>query len=104
MSSSPTTAPGPVTMLSTPAGSPPSVISSASRSVASGVVLAGFTTTVLPTAMAGAILLTISVSGKFHGIIAPTTPMGLRTTSPIAFWDGKGTCLPDIAPPATSPA
>ncbi len=91
-------------MFSTPGGSPPSVISSASRNVASGVVLAGLTTTVLPTAMAGAILLTISVNGKFHGMIAPTTPIGLRTTRPIAFCEGSGTCLPDIAPPATSPA
>ena len=84
MSSSPTTLPGPVTTFRTPGGSPLSSISSASRIVARGVVLAGLTTTVLPTAMAGAILLAISVSGKFQGTMAPTTPIGLLTTRPIA--------------------
>src|SRR5690348_3580008 len=40
-------------------------------SVASGVVLAGLSTTVLPAAIAGATLLAARVSGKFHGTIAP---------------------------------
>ena len=51
-------------------------------SVDSGVVLAGFNTTVLPAAIAGATLLAASVSGKFQGTIAPHTPIGLRTTRP----------------------
>ena len=46
----------------------------------------------------------ISVSGKFHGMIAPTTPIGRLTTRPIAFCDGSGTCRPDGAPEATRPA
>src|SRR5437870_546082 len=54
ISSWPTTAPGPTTTLSTPGGSPPSFISSTSRMVESGVVLAGLATTVVPTASAGA--------------------------------------------------
>ena len=47
-SASPITEPRPVTTLSTPAGSPASWKSSATFSVASGVVDAGLTTTVLP--------------------------------------------------------
>src|SRR5207302_1528096 len=80
----PTTAPGPTTTLSTPGGRPASFISSTNRMVESGVVLAGLATTVLPTASAGAILFASRVSGKFHGMIAPTTPRGRRTTSPKA--------------------
>ena len=50
--------------------------------VASGVVLAGLSTTVLPAARAGATLLAARVRGKFHGTMAPVTPMGRRMTSP----------------------
>ena len=53
-SASPTVAPGPGTTFSAPAGSPASTPSSAYRSTDSGVRLAGFSTTVLPAASAGA--------------------------------------------------
>ncbi len=33
----------------------------------------------LPHASAGAIFHTASISGKFHGVIAPTTPTGSRS-------------------------
>src|SRR5207237_247014 len=81
ISSWPTTAPGPTTTLSTPGGRPPSFISSTRRMVDRGVVLAGLATTVFPTARAGAILFASRVSGKFHAIMAPTTPSGRRPTS-----------------------
>ena len=42
----------------------------------SGVWLAGLLTMVQPAARAGAILRACSVIGKFHGLIAPTTPTG----------------------------
>ena len=42
----------------------------------SGVVSAGFSTTVLPQARAGAIFQAAISSGKFHGMICPTTPSG----------------------------
>ncbi len=45
-------APGPVTTLSTPSGSPASAASSASRSAVNGDWLAGFRTTELPVARA----------------------------------------------------
>ena len=66
-----------VTMLTTPGGRISAMISP-SFSVVSGVVGAGFTTIVLPASSAsGSLKATIS-TGKFHGMIAPTTPSGLR--------------------------
>ena len=41
-----------------------------------GVSSAGLSTTVLPHASAGAIFQDSSISGKFHGEIAATTPAG----------------------------
>ena len=70
----------PLTTLSTPGGST-SRRTSPSRSVASGVNGDGLSTTVLPASSAGAIFQAASDSGKFHGVIAATTPTGRRTTS-----------------------
>ncbi len=69
--------PGPTTTLTTPSGSPASAASSAKRSAVSGVSSAGFSTTVLPAASAGASFHAAIVSGKFHGVISPTTPTRL---------------------------
>jgi hypothetical protein len=44
----------------------------------SGVSSAGFSTTVLPHTSAGAIFQIGIATGKFHGVIAPTTPSGWR--------------------------
>ena len=63
-SASPISAPRPVTTLSTPSGTPASAKMRATSSVASGVVAAGFATTVLPLASAGATFVPSSVSGK----------------------------------------
>src|SRR2546427_293711 len=52
-SAAPTSPPGPVTTLSTPAGRPASSAALAISRVESGVQLAGLTTTVLPAASAG---------------------------------------------------
>ena len=68
--------PNPVTMLTTPAGSPASSISSPSRSAESGVCSAGLSTTVTPAASAGPSFQAAISSGKFHGMICPTTPTG----------------------------
>ena len=70
-------APSPVTMLTTPAGKPASTQISAKASAVSGVYSAGFSTTVLPAASAGAIFQASISSGKFHGMICPHTPTGL---------------------------
>src|SRR3546814_4313885 len=75
-SASPAGLPNPVTTLNTPAGRPASSASSATRIAVSGDCSAGLRTTLLPIASAGATFLIAMCSGKFHGVIAPTTPSG----------------------------
>jgi hypothetical protein len=58
---------------------PASAISPASRSAVSGVCSAGFSTTVLPVVSAGPSFQAAISSGKFHGMICPTTPTGSRS-------------------------
>ena len=72
----------PVTMLRTPLGMPARSASSANASAENGVCSAGFSTMVQPAASPGDTLRVIIALGKFHGVIAPTTPIGcLMTTS-----------------------
>ncbi len=78
-SACPTVDPAPVITLSTPGGKPTSIASSPRASAVSGVWLAGFRITTLPQASAGAIFHAASNSGKFHGTIAATTPIGSRS-------------------------
>ena len=68
--------PAPVTMLTTPGGRSACWQISANSSAVSGVVSAGFSTTVLPHASAGAIFQASMSSGKFHGMTWPATPSG----------------------------
>ena len=68
--------PSPVMMLTTPAGSSAWRHTSAKISAVSGVVSAGFSTTVLPQASAGATFHASMSSGKFHGMIWAATPSG----------------------------
>ncbi len=68
--------PAPVTMFTTPGGSSASWITCASSSAVSGVVSAGFSTSVFPVASAGASFHAAISIGKFHGMIWPATPMG----------------------------
>ena len=75
----PTVEPGPVMTFSTPGGSPTSIAISPSASAVSGVWLAGLRMTVLPHASAGATFHAASSSGKFHGTMAATTPIGSRS-------------------------
>ena len=72
----PTTSPAPGRTWRTPSGSPASSASSASRSMLSGVASAGFKTTVLPAASAGAKPQAAIGIGKFQGTMMPTTPSG----------------------------
>ena len=51
-------------------------MSSISTRIEAGVCSAGFITTVLPAASAGASFHVAMSSGKFHGMICPTTPSG----------------------------
>ena len=71
----PASRPKPLTMLSTPGGSR-SAISSAQTRIEAGVCSAGFSTTQLPAASAGASFHAAIRIGKFQGMIWPTTPSG----------------------------
>ena len=56
---------------------------------ATGVALAGLSMTVFPAARAGAALRNASIRGKFQGLIAPMTPIGVlmaRCRLPSAWW------------------
>src|ERR1022692_1299632 len=75
-SGAPQVSPNPVITLSTPGGKPASKHSCASRSADSGVSSAGFSTTVQPAASTGPNFQAAISSGKFHGMICATTPMG----------------------------
>ena len=77
-SASPTALPLPVTMFSTPGGSPASCRTCAKRIPTSGVYVAGLKTTVFPHSSAGMIFHDGIAMGKFHGVITPTTPTGTR--------------------------
>ena len=76
--SSPTTAPGPVTIEKTPGGSSASTMHSASLTEHIAVEDAGVQTTALPAASAGAMSSAGIVYGQFHGVITPMTPRGTR--------------------------
>ena len=65
-------------MLMTPFGIPAFWHISAKKSAVKEVNSAGFNTTVLPHAIAGAIFQESISNGKFHGIICPTTPIGFK--------------------------
>src|SRR5579883_1243637 len=77
-SASPVTEPGPGSTEITPGGSPASIKILANASTESGVSWAGFTTTVLPQARAGAIFHDAITSGKFQGVMRAHTPTGSR--------------------------
>ena len=61
-------------MLSTPAGRPASAQISANINADNRVYVAGFNTTVLPMANAGATFHTNNIKGKFQGTMPPMTP------------------------------
>src|SRR5207237_10523984 len=90
VSSAPISVAEPVTTLSTPFGTPARSASSASASAENGVCDAGFNTTVQPAAMAGPALRVIIASGKFHGVMQATTPIGsfVTTMRLSAWWPG----------------
>ena len=71
----PASGPKPWTMLITPAGTT-SLIRSIHSMMLTGVCSAGLMTTQLPAASAGASFQAAISSGKFHGMICPTTPSG----------------------------
>ena len=63
-------------MFSTPAGTPACSKISTTLAPVNGVSVAGLKTTVLPATSAGEIFQTGMETGKFHGVMAATTPRG----------------------------
>ena len=93
--SSPITEPRPMIRLNTPAGTPALAMISVSAQAQPGTRSAGLNTTQLPYASAGAIFHAGIASGKFHGVMMPTTPTGSRVIS---------TLMPGRTEGSTSPA
>mmetsp|Transcript_1496 Transcript_1496/g.4434 ORF Transcript_1496/g.4434 Transcript_1496/m.4434 type:complete len:340 (+) Transcript_1496:1230-2249(+) len=104
----------PVRTDSTPLGTPARTASSASARAVSGVWLAGFSSSGQPAARAGEALRVIMDMGKFQGVTAYTTPMGLLITTNRLVDDGAWSTSPstrlassanhsmDPAPPVAS--
>ena len=61
---------------------------------------AGFSTTVLPQTSAGASFHDGIAIGKFHGVIAPTTPTGTRTDMLNLFCSSEGVVCPQSRRPS----
>src|SRR5919204_3755680 len=68
----------PWTTLKTPSGTPASFSSSAVKSDADGSFSDGFSTNVLPQAIAGAHIHMGTIAGKLNGVMPATTPTGWR--------------------------
>ena len=68
----------PWTTLKTPSGSPASFSSSAVHTDADGSFSDGFSTNVLPHAIAGAHIHMGTIAGKLNGVMPATTPSGCR--------------------------
>ena len=66
---------------SAPGGTPASIAMAPSASAVSGVCDAGFSTTELPVASAGAVFQHAIRNGTFHGTMATTTPDGKPTSA-----------------------
>ncbi len=81
-------------MLNTPGGMPAFSASTASAKADNGVSSEGLSTIVQPAASAGPALRVIIASGKFHGVMAATTPTGSRVTMIFAFGFGLGITSP----------
>ena len=73
---SPTSAPPPVTRLTTPRGMPASARILTKFNAESGVSVAGLKTTVLPQTSAGTIFHEGIAIGKFQGVMTAQTPSG----------------------------
>src|SRR3954468_19113111 len=75
-SGAPASGPNPLTMFTTPLGTPASASTRTRLNVESGVSCAGLITQVLPQTSAGRSFHDGIAMGKFHGAIIPQTPSG----------------------------
>jgi hypothetical protein len=81
VSTAPICGPLPITRFSTPGGKPARCRMSVKAQAEPGTSSAGLKTTVLPYASAAAIFHAGIATGKFQGVMMPTTPSGSRVTS-----------------------
>src|SRR5687767_9120048 len=96
----PTSSPSPVTMLTTPRGTPASSRTLTKFTADNGVCEAGLKTTVLPQTSAGTIFQDGIAIGKFHGVITEQTPSGCRTDIANLLRSSEGTVCPNIRRPS----
>ena len=96
----PTSAPVPVTRLTTPGGKPASASSSTRSTAQCGVSDDGLNTTVLPVTSAGIIFQQGIAIGKFQGVMMPATPSGWRMLIAHLSGSSDGTVSPAIRRPS----
>ncbi len=102
VSSAPISLAEPVTTLNTPFGMPARSANSANASAEYGVSDAGLQTTTQPAAKAGPHLRVIMALGKFHGVMAPTTPTGSLVTTMRRPGSGCGMTSPYTRLPSSA--
>ena len=96
----PTSPPSPVTMLTTPFGTPASSSTFTKLTADSGVCDAGLNTTVLPQTRAGMIFHEGIAIGKFQGVMIEHTPSGWRTDIANLLRSSDGTVWPNMRRPS----
>ena len=96
----PTAEPKPVTILITPLGTPASARLRTRLKVESGVSCAGLITHVFPQTSAGRSFQDGIAMGKFHGVIMPQTPIGVRTAMANLLGSSDGVVGPNIRLPS----
>src|SRR5260370_17742601 len=87
-------------ILTTPLGSPPSTSACTRLKVESGVSSAGLMMQVLPQTSAGNSFHDGMAMGKFHGVIMPHTPTGMRTDMANLLGSSEGTVCPNMRRPS----
>src|ERR1700735_5845676 len=96
----PASGPKPVTMLTTPSGSPASSNNSTRLMVDSGVSSVGLITQVLPQTRAGKSFHEGIALGQFQGVIMPQTPTGIRTDMANLSGNSEGVVWPKSLRPS----
>src|SRR5579862_6108402 len=96
----PTIEPKPVTILTTPLGSPASTSARTKLNVDSGVSWAGLITHVFPQTSAGSSFHDGMAMGKFQGVIIAHTPSGCRTAMANLLGNSEGVVGPNILRPS----
>src|SRR5579864_6740563 len=96
----PDSLPNPLTMFTTPLGTPASVSTRTRLNVDNGVSCAGLITQVLPQTSAGRSFQDGIAMGKFQGVIMEQTPSGCRIAMANLFGSSEGVVGPNIRRPS----